>query len=73
MLQTILIIIGVIVVIGVAALLGLTMTMPNTFRVQRSATMKAPPEKVFPLINDFHQWPAWSPWEKLDPDMKRTS
>lgn len=72
MLQTILIIIAVIVVIGVAALLGLTMTMPNTFRVQRSATMKAPPEKIFPLINDFHQWPSWSPWEKLDPAMKRT-
>jgi hypothetical protein len=72
MLQTILIIIAVIVVIGVAALLGLTMTMPNTFRVQRSATMKALPEKIFPLINDFHQWPSWSPWEKLDPDMKRT-
>ncbi len=72
MLQTILIIIAVIVVIGVAALLGLTMTMPNTFRVQRSATMKAPPEKIFPLINDFHQWLAWSPWEKLDSNLKRT-
>jgi len=72
MLQTILIIIAVIVVIGVAALLGLTMTMPNTFRVQRSATMKVPPEKIFPLINDFHQWLAWSPWEKLDPALKRT-
>jgi hypothetical protein len=72
MLQTILIIIAVILVIAVAALLGLTMTMPNTFRVQRSATMKALPEKIFPLINDFHEWLAWSPWEKMDPAIKRT-
>ena len=34
--------------------------------------MKAPPEKIYPHINDFHNWPAWSPWEKLDPNMKRT-
>jgi len=36
------------------------------------ATMKAPPEKIFPHINDFHNWLAWSPWEKLDPNLKRT-
>jgi hypothetical protein len=47
-------------------------TRPNSFRVERSADMKAAPEKVFPLINDFHNWPLWSPWEKLDPAMTRT-
>jgi uncharacterized protein YndB with AHSA1/START domain len=45
---------------------------PGDFSVQRSIAIQAPPEKIFPLINDFHQWPSWSPWEKLDPDMKRT-
>jgi uncharacterized protein YndB with AHSA1/START domain len=40
--------------------------------VQRSATIKAPPEKVMAYLSDFHQWSAWSPWEKLDPNMKRT-
>jgi len=45
---------------------------PGDFRVQRTATIQAPPEKIFPLINDFHNWPSWSPWEKLDPNMKRT-
>jgi uncharacterized protein YndB with AHSA1/START domain len=34
--------------------------------------VKAPPEKVFPLINDFHQWTTWSPWEHKDPAMMRT-
>ena len=45
---------------------------PSHFRVQRSTTINAAADKVFPLINDFHNWPAWSPWEKLDPNMKRT-
>ena len=45
---------------------------PDDFSVQRSASIKAPPEKIYPMLADFRQWPAWSPWEKLDPDMKRT-
>jgi len=40
--------------------------------VQRTASIQAPPEKVFPLIGDFHNWGSWSPWEKLDPGMKKT-
>jgi uncharacterized protein YndB with AHSA1/START domain len=56
----------------IAAVLGLALTKPDTFRVVRSATIKAPPEKVFAVINDFHNWTSWSPWEKLDPAMKRT-
>ena len=45
---------------------------PGTFSVQRTITIQAPPEKVFSLINDYHNWPQWSPYEKLDPNMKRT-
>jgi uncharacterized protein YndB with AHSA1/START domain len=56
----------------VAAFLIYAATQPDTFRVQRTTTIKAPPEKVFALIEDFDQWRAWSPWEKLDPAMKRT-
>jgi uncharacterized protein YndB with AHSA1/START domain len=44
---------------------------PDTFRVQRSTSIKAPPEKIFPLINDLRGWGAWSPYEKRDPAMKR--
>jgi hypothetical protein len=45
---------------------------PATFHVERSITMAAPPEAAFARVNDFHGWTAWSPWEKLDPGMKRT-
>lgn len=55
-----------------AALLIYAATRPDTFRVQRSTTIKAAPVQVFAFINDFHQWVTWSPWEKMDPAMKRT-
>lgn len=62
-----------LVIVGlIAAVLLYATTRPDSFSVQRSATIKAPPEKVFALVNDFHNWPAWSPWEKLDPAMQRT-
>jgi hypothetical protein len=63
--------IALVVVILIAALLGFAETKPDTFSVQRSASIKAPPEKIFALINDFHSWNSWSPYEKLDPKMKR--
>jgi uncharacterized protein YndB with AHSA1/START domain len=62
----------IIAVVIVAAVLGLALTQPDSFTVTRTATIKAPPEKIIGYLNDFHQWPAWSPWEKLDPNMKRT-
>jgi hypothetical protein len=62
----------IVVVVLIAAVLGLAATKPDTFSVQRSTAIKAPAEKVLAQINDFHQWAAWSPWEKLDPAMKRT-
>jgi uncharacterized protein YndB with AHSA1/START domain len=68
MLQTILL----ITVVLVAGILLYAQTRPNTFRLQRSTTINAPADKVFPFINDFRHWPLWSPWERMDPDMKRT-
>src|SRR6476660_3352771 len=65
-------IIAILVAALVAGVLIFAATKPDTFRVQRSAAIKAPPEKVFALINDFKRWDAWSPWEKKDPAMKRT-
>lgn len=64
--------IALAVVVLVAAVLLFAATRPDSFRVQRSTSIKAPAEKIFPLIADFHAWGAWSPWEKLDPTMKRT-
>jgi uncharacterized protein YndB with AHSA1/START domain len=65
-------IIAVVVAVAVAIVLILAATKPDTFRVRRAATVKASPERIFPLINDFHQWANWSPWENKDPEMKRS-
>ena len=65
-------IIGLVVVLVVAAVLIFAATRPDAFRVERVASIKAPPEKIFALINDLHGWAAWSPYEKKDPAMKRT-
>ena len=67
MLATILIILAVIIV----AVLIYAATRPNDFVVSRSVSISARPETVFALISDFRRWPEWSPYEKLDPDMKR--
>jgi uncharacterized protein YndB with AHSA1/START domain len=53
-------------------LLAFAATRPDTFRVERSTTIKAPAAKVFALLNDFHAFPAWSPWQHLDPTMSTT-
>ena len=61
------------IILGIIALILILAAMkPNTLNYNRSAVINAPAEKIFPLINDFHEWPKWSPWEKLDPGMKRT-
>jgi len=65
-------IIAIVLAIVIAIVLILAATKPNTFSVQRAATVKAPPERIFPLINDFHQWGSWSPYENRDLAMKRS-
>ena len=65
-------IIAVVLAVAIAAVLILAVTKPNTLRVQRAIRIKAPAERIFPLINDFHQWITWSPYENKDPAMKRT-
>jgi uncharacterized protein YndB with AHSA1/START domain len=62
--------------IGVAAallvLVVVIATRPSTFRIERSTKIAASPDAIFALINDFRAWQGWSPWEKLDPAMKKT-
>lgn len=65
-------IVAVVLAVAIAAVLVLAATKPNTLRVQRAISIKAPAERIFPLINDFHQWINWSPYEDKDPAMKRT-
>lgn len=64
--------IAIVVVVLLLVVVGLAMTKADTFSLQRETTINAPREKVFALVNDFHQWGKWSAWEKLDPNMKRT-
>jgi uncharacterized protein YndB with AHSA1/START domain len=64
--------IAIVAAVFLVALLGFAATRPDSFRLQRSLVIDAPPDKVFALITDFKQWPTWSPWEKLDPNMART-
>ena len=65
-------VIAVVVAVIVAGILIYAATKPDSFTVKRTAAIKAPPERVFALINDLHGWAAWSPYEKKDPAMKRT-
>ena len=54
----------------VAALLVLIARQPDSFRVERSISVAAPPEVVFAQVNDFRHWQRWSPWAKRDPLMQ---
>jgi hypothetical protein len=74
MLNILLFIIGAVVgllALAIVVILVIAATRPDAFQISRSATINAPADKVFPLINDFHNWTAWSPWEKLDPALRR--
>jgi len=66
MLWTVVVICALVAVVCAAAA-----TKPDIFRVHRVARVQAPAEKIFPFIDNFHRWSAWSPYEKLDPAMKR--
>ena len=46
--------------------------MSDTYTVERPRVLDAPPERIRGLIEDFHEWPRWSPWEDMDPAMQRT-
>jgi hypothetical protein len=65
-------IVVIIILIVLAAIFAYAATRPNTFRVQRTARIKAPPEAIYALITDFRGWRAWSPYEARDPAMQRT-
>jgi hypothetical protein len=67
MLKKVALVLGIVV----AALLVVIATRPEEFKVARSATVAAPAIVAFSQVNDFRAWAAWSPWEKLDPGMKK--
>jgi hypothetical protein len=65
-------IIGIVIVVAIAGILIFASTQPDTFRIQRTLAMKASPAKIFPHVNDLQKMQVWSPWEKMDSNMKRT-
>jgi uncharacterized protein YndB with AHSA1/START domain len=65
-------IVAIIIVVAIACFLLFAVTRPASFTVNRSIAIRAPADHIFALIQDLHRWAAWSPWEKKDPDMKRT-
>ena len=65
-------ILAAVVIVVVAGILIYAATKPDSFSVQRSANIKAPPDKIFALVANLRGWSAWSPYEKKDPNMKRT-
>ncbi len=65
-------IIAAVLGVAIAVVLILAAAKPDEFSVRRAATVKAPPDKIFTLINDFQRWGSWSPWENRDPAMTRS-
>ena len=61
---------AILAVAALGALLIFAATRPDTFRIQRSTSIKSSPEKLFPLINDLHQFNTWNPYNKKDPAMQ---
>ncbi len=62
----------ILIAVTIVAILILASFKPDSFRVERSTLIQATPEKVFPHINDLRSWAAWSAWEKMDLQMKKT-
>ena len=64
--------IGIAILVVLVAAVAFIATRPANFRIQRSAQVGAPPPVIFAIINDLHQWGRWSPYDKRDPNMKKT-
>lgn len=58
------------IVVLIAAVLAYAAAKPDTFRVERSASINAPPHTIFPLINDLRSFNTWNPFVKKDPHVK---
>ncbi|MEJ8571094.1 SRPBCC family protein [Microbaculum marinum] len=63
---------AVVVAAAIAGVLVFAATKPDTFRLERSATIKASPDVIYSQIENFRNWRTWSPYEDLDPDLERS-
>ena len=60
-----------LVIVVIAAVLIYAATRPDTFRIERSTSVAAPPDKVFALIDDLHQFNTWNPWLRKEPNVEQ--
>jgi uncharacterized protein YndB with AHSA1/START domain len=65
-------VIALILLVAIVVVLVLAARKPAGFRIERATSIKASPDKIFALINDFRNWRAWSPWERMDPNLRRS-
>lgn len=63
--------VGIILLVLLGALLLMASRQPDAFAIERAVIIAAPAEVIYPKIADLHQWAPWSPYEKLDPQMKK--
>src|SRR5437588_7392560 len=64
---------GLVAIVLIITVFCVVVAMQSAhYTVERSATINAPAPVVFAQVNDFHKWEAWSPWAKMDPNMKTT-
>jgi len=61
-----------VVAVAIAGILAYATTQPDEFRVTRSASIKAPPQRIHPLVDDLRRHREWSPFEAKDPGMTRS-
>ena len=64
--------VAIVIAVLVVAVLAYATTKPDTINVSRSTRIQAPPDRIQPLVDDFHTWTTWSPYEKRDPNLQRT-
>jgi hypothetical protein len=62
--------IAIVILAAIGVLLAFAAAQPDTFKVRRSASIKAPPDKLHSLINDMKAFNTWNPYNLKDPNIK---
>ena len=62
--------IAALLAIAIAALLIYAAFKPNHGTMARSLSIAAPPERIFPMIDNLRNMNTWNPFVKTDPNLK---
>ncbi|PJI95384.1 uncharacterized protein YndB with AHSA1/START domain [Acidovorax sp. 69] len=62
--------IALVLLAALGLFLAFAATRPDSFRVERSRVISAPPERVYALVHDLRQFNTWNPYERKDPAAK---